>query len=155
MIILLMIFGNVLFYNNKKNVWALINQKPKWCDLRKTRGRPEARNQPVWLSVFGCIYYVTVVIYHLVIKSAVVIFICVSYYYLYWKRYFVEAEVCVWYCGSCCGCGFEKSCFIKSTFNWGWFEKIDVWLKLWLKLRLKKSSLICLVNNAFEIEVIK
>ena len=31
---------------------------------------------------------------------------------------------------------FEKNCFIKSIFSWGWFEKIGVWLKLWLKLRL-------------------
>jgi len=48
-----------------------------------------------------------------------------------------------------------KKLFYKSTFNWGWFEKIGVWLKLWLKLRLKKSSLMCLVKNAFEIKVIK
>jgi hypothetical protein len=25
----------------------------------------------------------------------------------------------------------KKSCFIKNTFRWGWFEKIGVWLKLW------------------------
>jgi len=50
-----------------------------------------------------------------------------------------SGEECVWYCGSCCGCGLKKSCFTKSTFSWGWFEKIGVWLKLWLKLRLKKK----------------
>jgi hypothetical protein len=43
----------------------------------------------------------------------------------------------------------KKVVFIKSTFSWGWFEKIGVWLKLWLKLRLKKSSLMCLVKNTF------
>jgi len=32
-----------------------------------------------------------------------------------------------------------KKCFIKSTFSCDWFEKIGVWLKLWLKLRLKKK----------------
>jgi hypothetical protein len=32
-----------------------------------------------------------------------------------------------------------KSWFIKSTFSCDWFEKIDIWLKLWLKLRLKKK----------------
>jgi len=32
-----------------------------------------------------------------------------------------------------------KVVFIKITFSWGWFEKIGVWLKLWLKLRLKKK----------------
>jgi hypothetical protein len=45
----------------------------------------------------------------------------------------------VWYCDSCCGCGLKKDCFIKSTLNCGWFEKIGVWLKLWLKLRLNKK----------------
>jgi hypothetical protein len=34
---------------------------------------------------------------------------------------------------------FKKNYFIKSTFSCGWFEKIGVWLKLWLKLRLKKK----------------
>jgi hypothetical protein len=24
---------------------------------------------------------------------------------------------CVWYCGSCCGCGLKKVVFIKSTFS--------------------------------------
>ena len=24
---------------------------------------------------------------------------------------------CVWYCGSCYGCGLKKNCFIKSIFN--------------------------------------
>jgi hypothetical protein len=24
---------------------------------------------------------------------------------------------CVWYCGSCCGCGLKKIVFIKSTFS--------------------------------------
>ena len=35
------------------------------------------------------------------------------------------------YCGSYYGCGLKKSCFIKNTFSWDWFEKIGVWLKLW------------------------
>jgi hypothetical protein len=34
---------------------------------------------------------------------------------------------------------FEKSIFIKSVFSCGWFGKIYVWLKLWLKLRLNKK----------------
>jgi len=63
--------------------------------------------------------------------------------------------MCVFGIAVAVGLWFEKSCFIKITFNWGWFEKIGVWLKLWLKLRLKKSSLMCLVKNAFEIEIIK
>jgi hypothetical protein len=46
---------------------------------------------------------------------------------------------CVWYCSNCCGCGLKKVVFIKSTFNWGWFGKIYVWLKPWLKLRLNKN----------------
>ena len=32
-----------------------------------------------------------------------------------------------------------KNFFIKSTFNWGWFSKIYVWLKLLLKLKLNKK----------------
>jgi hypothetical protein len=31
-----------------------------------------------------------------------------------WSDY----EECVWYCGSCCGCGLKKVVFIKSTFSW-------------------------------------
>jgi len=27
----------------------------------------------------------------------------------------------VWYCGSFCGYSLKKNCFIKNTFNWGWF----------------------------------
>jgi hypothetical protein len=34
---------------------------------------------------------------------------------------------------------FRKSSFIKSVFSCGWFGKIYVWLKLWLKLRLNKK----------------
>ena len=33
----------------------------------------------------------------------------------------------------------SKKLFYKNTFSYGWFEKIGVWLKLWLKLRLKKK----------------
>jgi hypothetical protein len=32
-----------------------------------------------------------------------------------------------------------KNSFIKSAFSCGWFGKIYVWLKLWLKLRLNKK----------------
>jgi hypothetical protein len=46
---------------------------------------------------------------------------------------------CVWYCGNFYGCGLKNIVFIKNTFSWGWFGKIYVWLKLWLKLRLNKK----------------
>jgi hypothetical protein len=46
----------------------------------------------------------------------------------------------------------EKSCFIKSN---DWFEKIGVWLNCGWNWGWTKSSLMCLVKNAFEIEVIK
>jgi hypothetical protein len=46
----------------------------------------------------------------------------------------VSGHGCVWYCGSYCGsycgCSLKKIIFIKSTFSWGWFGKIYVWLKL-------------------------
>jgi hypothetical protein len=44
---------------------------------------------------------------------------------------------CVWYCGSCCGCGLKK--IVLKKICCGWFKKIGVWLKLWLKLRLNKK----------------
>ena len=46
---------------------------------------------------------------------------------------------CVWYCGSCCGCGLKKIVFIKVFLVEVGLIFIYVWLKLWLKLRLNKK----------------
>ena len=48
------------------------------------------------------------------------------------------------------------NCFIKSTFSWGWVDIYVYLVKTVDKIEVEqKSCLMCLVKNAFEIEVIK
>ena len=53
-------------------------------------------------------------------------------------------------------CSLKKVVFIKGIFSWGWFDIYIYLVKTVVEIEIEqKRNLICLVKNAFQIEIVK